>query len=102
MKLKLIIATFLSMFLFSAAQAGSFGMGVTGGLGMIGAAGSETNSESGSETETGFFLVSYLPFSTASLDSGVRKDFNPAKNDILTTQSHNSSIHSPSWISTNW
>ena len=53
MKLKLIIATFLSMFLFSAAQAGSFGMGVTGGIGMIGAAGSETNSESGSETETG-------------------------------------------------
>ena len=51
MKLKLIIATFLSMFLFSAAQAGSFGMGVTGGLGMIGANGSETNSESGSETE---------------------------------------------------
>ena len=51
MKLKLIIATFLSMFLFSAAQAGSFGMGVTGGLGMIGASGSETNSESGSETE---------------------------------------------------
>ena len=53
MKLKLIIATFLSMFLFSAAQAGSFGMGVTGGLGMIGANGSETNSESGSETEKG-------------------------------------------------
>ena len=51
MKLKLIIATFLSMFLFSAAQAGSFGLGVTGGLGMIGANGSETNSESGSETE---------------------------------------------------
>ena len=51
MKLKLIIATFLSMFLFSAAQAGSFGLGVTGGLGMIGASGSETNSESGSETE---------------------------------------------------
>ena len=35
MKLKLIIATFLSMFLFSAAQAGSFGMGVTGGLGTV-------------------------------------------------------------------
>ena len=53
MKLKqLLIATIFSTFLFATAQAGSIGLGVTGGLIGVSADGSETEGTSGSETET--------------------------------------------------
>ena len=51
MKLKLIIAGFLSMFLFTSAQAGSFGLGVSGNIASVSASGTETEGTTGTETE---------------------------------------------------
>ena len=51
MKLRILIAAFLSMFLVTSAQAGSLGLGVAGTVAMVGAEGSETNSETGTETD---------------------------------------------------
>jgi len=51
MKLKIIVAAFLSMFLFTSAQAGSIGLGVTGTVAMIGAEGTETEGTTGTETD---------------------------------------------------
>ncbi len=51
MKKNILLSVFISMFLFATAQAGSFGLGVSGNMASISADGTETT-PTGSETDT--------------------------------------------------
>ncbi len=50
-RLNILLSALLSVFLFTSAQAGSLGMGVSGNVASVNASGTETEGASGSETE---------------------------------------------------